>query len=402
MKLKASMFRERVANACEYYFLLRSYLLLIDKFIDMRKYKYAFLLVFVLIIIGIWKLTSNPNGENTIEKITSLNNLNRENSNNNNKVSDGTVAYEIKNIKAITSENYYSTPSFSPDGKKIAITNLNFKGIIVEDIADGTKKKITEDEGAGFRYSWSPDSKAITYLSRKNINGEAINIIKIVEIDNGKAFDLTSPGIGASMPTFTQSNEVIYSFKGTLIKRKWSNGTIGNEEIIAENVPANIIIPSPKNDKLVIEDDNGIKIIDIDGKNKKTLVKNGENNFACDAKVSLDGSKVLYANTVGSKGHLFVYEINNEKITDLGEGIFGQWLLDGRIIYCITMDDGNVNTASELYIINIDGTGKKKITDTPNQIEIQPTVSSDCKSIVFRDDKSGIIYIGELKTIVKN
>lgn len=352
------------------------------------------ILFLIAITIGILLIIILPKGEKIDNKITQDFDLNLKDSIK--EVNQVNISFEIKNIKPITSENYYSSPSFSPDGKNIAFTNLNLKGIYVENIADETKKKITEDEGAGFRFSWSPDSKAITYLSRKNVNGDAINIIKIVEIDNGKTFELTTPGIGASMPSFTQSNEVIYSYKGTLIKRKWSDGIIGNEEVIADNVPANIIIPSPKNDKLVIEDDNGIKLIDINGKNKKTIINNGENDFACDAKVSFDGRKVLYANTVGSKGHLFVYEINNENITDLGEGIFGQWLPDGRIIYCIIMDDGNVNNASELYIINMDGTNKKKITDTPNQIEIQPTISTDGKSIVFRDDKSGKTYIGEL------
>lgn len=364
------------------------------------KYVLLILLIFVLIVTGVKTLI--PTGKNIIDQFTQLGKLNIKDSISSHQIIQSRTRYEIKDLKAITSSNNYASPTFSPDGKIIAITNLNFKGITVKNIGDSTIKTITEDEGAGFRFSWSPDSKAITYLLRKNIDGQPINVIKIVEVKNGKTFELTSPGIGASMPSFTQSNEVIYSFKGTLIKRKWSDGTIGNEDVIAENVPANILIPSPMNDKMVIEDDNGIKIIDIDGTNKTTIVNNGENDFACDAKVSLDGRKVLYANTVGSKGHLFVYEINNKKITDLGEGIFGQWLPDGRIIYCITMDDGNVITASELYIINIDGTGKNKITDTPNQIEIQPTISTDCKSIVFRDDKSGTIYIGELKTIVKN
>ncbi len=76
------------------------------------------------------------------------------------------------------------------------------------------------------------------------------------------------------MPSFTQSNEIIYSYKGKLIKRKWKDGMVGNEEIIAENVPANIIIPCYNRDKLIIEDDEGIKIMDKYGKGVKTIIKN--------------------------------------------------------------------------------------------------------------------------------
>jgi Tol biopolymer transport system component len=309
--------------------------------------------------------------------------------------------YEIKNIITLTFENYYCSPIFSPDGKKIAFTNLNSKGLFIENVLNKTQKKISDDDGAGFRFSWSPDSKKIVYLSRKAINGVPDFTIKLLDIETGKLTDLTVGGIGASMPAFTASKDVIYSYKGTLIKRRIINGTIGKEEIIVENVPANIIIPSPKNDKLVIEDDNGIKIIDIDGKNKKNVIKNGENDFACDAKFSLDGRNVMYANTVGNKGHLFVYVIKSGNITDLGEGINGQWLPDGRIIYCIASDNGRIITSSDLYTINSDGTDKIKITNTLNLIEIQPTLSPDYNSIVFRDDKTGSIYLADLITMQK-
>lgn len=365
----------------------------------MKRAKYVVLLLLVFILIAIGIIILFPKTENIVDKRTTLNNLYQKDSINNIKVNEKSINYEIINLKAITSENDYSSPIFSPDGKKIAITNSNFKGITVKNMEDGTKKRITEDEGAGFRFSWSPDSKAITYLSRTYVKGESINIIKIVEIDNGNAFKLTTPGIGASMPTFIQSNEVIYSYKGTLIKRKWSNGTISNEEILAENIPANIINPSPKKDKLIIEDDEGIKIMDNHGENRKIIVKNGDKDFACDSKVSFDGNKVLFANNIGSIGHLFIYDITNKMLIDIGEGYFGQWLTNGKIIYCITYNDGNVITSSEIFIINSDGSGKKKITNTQDQIEIQPSVSPDGKSIAYRDDKTGKIYYGILEII---
>jgi len=362
----------------------------------MKRFKYILLLILILIAIGIGIKFLIPKWKNTGLGITPLKNFNQYDSININKVKQERSAYEIRNIRAITSENYYTAPVWSPDGEKIAITNLNFKGIIIENINDRTQKRITDDEGAGFRFSWSPNSRAITYLSRKIINGEAINIIKIVEIDNGRTFELTSPGIGASMPTFTQSNEVIYSYKGTLIKRNWSDGAIGNEEIIAENVPANIIVPSPKDNVLVIEDDKGIKIININGSNLKSVIINGLNEFAHMAEVSFSGNKVLFFNNVGSITHMFIYDIKSEKTKDLGKGYFGHWLADGRVMYCKIEDDGIRNIKSDIFIIKEDGTSEEKITHTEDKIEIQPMMSSDGKHITYLEEKSGKIKLGEL------
>lgn len=355
------------------------------------------MLVMITIIIGVMLFVILPKVEKGNIKISQ-----KQNSNTNdtiNKTSQENITYEIKNIKPITKENYYSSPTFSPDGNKIAFTNLNLKGIYIENIADGTKMKITDDEGAGFRFSWSPDSKAITYLSRKNINGEAINSIKVVEIETGKTFELTTPGIGASMPSFTQSNEVIYSFKGALIKRKLNNGIIGEEEIIAENVPANIIIPSPKNDILVVENDEGIVIMNNVGENRKMIVKNGEKEFAFNASFSFDQKKVLYFNNVAATGHMYVYDIRSEGITDLGIGFFGQWLPDNKIVYCITQGNDFEITDSELYVINSDGTQKVAITNTPEIIEMQPCVSFDGKLIAFKNEKDGRIFLFEINEL---
>ncbi len=361
----------------------------------MKKSSYWLWVIVILIVIVVFIKILLPKGKN-INIDSTQNTILKIEDTIQKKVNQENIIYEIKNIKAITSENNFTAPTFSPDGKNIAFTSLNFKGIYIENIADGTKKKITDDEGSGFRFSWSPDGTAITYLARENVNRKVINTIKIVEIDNLKTHELTMPGLGASMPSFTQSNEVIYSFKGTLVKRKWSNGTVGKEEIIANNVPANIIIPSPKGDKLIIEDNDGIKIMDSGGRGIKVIVKNGKNDFANNAKFSFECNKVLFFNNIETVEHMYVYDINSEKLKDLGEGYFGHWLKDSRIIYCIIVNDGLKNIASDLYIINADGSEKKKVTDTADQIEIQPAILPGSNTIVYRNDKNGGIYQGLL------
>ena len=40
-------------------------------------------------------------------------------------------------------------------------------------------------------------------------------------------------------------------------------------------------------------------------------------------------------------------------------------------------------TASDIYVINADGTGKKQLTHTPNHLEIEPRWLPDGTKVVF-------------------
>ena len=71
----------------------------------------------------------------------------------------------------------------------------------------------------------------------------------------------------------------------------------------------------------------------------------------------------------------------------LGNGSFGSWSSDStKIVYAIEDDDGHTITASDLYIINADGTGKKQLTHTPDRLERDPRWSPDGTGVVFYAD----------------
>jgi dipeptidyl aminopeptidase/acylaminoacyl peptidase len=261
-----------------------------------------------------------------------------------------------------------------------------------------------DTQGKLHQWGDTTDSEDIVYRSRKSKdNGLTKYILKSTEISTRGVTDLTTELEWVSIPSYSRTREIMYVHNSKLKQRRKTvdertmEVEISSEENVADNVPANAIVDVPSRDKVVIEDDEGIKIMDRSGKNRKTIIRHGQNNFAVDAKVSPSSSRVLFFNNVGPIGHLYVYELETEKIVDLGEGYFGQWLPDGRIVYCIATNDGYVHTSSDLYVINADGAGKMKITNTSDQIEIQPDVSPDGKSVAYRDDKSGRIYRGALR-----
>ena len=316
---------------------------------------------------------------------------------------------QVSKIVSLTegklANEYFCSPQWSPAGKKIAITKMHYKGIYIIDTDVRVIKTITDDDGAGFRFRWSPDSAEIVYRAKKFINDRPIHILRSAKIETGEITDLTSELDWVSLPCYSKDNMVIYAHTGKLkqqrqiFDKRTMKKTFGIAADVADSVFANAIVEIPAKDKVIIEDGEGIKIMDSTGGNRKTIVKHGQNDFAVDAKPSPDGRQVMFFNNVGSMGHLYIYNLDTEKTADLGEGYFGQWLPDDKIIYCITTNDGHVHTSSEIYIINADSTGKMKITDTIDQIEIELSVSPDGKSIVYRDDKSGNIYLGILDEV---
>ena len=93
-------------------------------------------------------------------------------------------------------------------------------------------------------------------------------------------------------------------------------------------------------------------------------------------------------------GNMFVVNIDGSNLIDLGKGNRPKWSSDSKkIIYMITEDNGHEFTASDIYTINADGTGRVNITNTDAVIEMSPGFSPDGKSIVFENYNEGSIYL---------
>jgi Tol biopolymer transport system component len=161
----------------------------------------------------------------------------------------------------------------------------------------------------------------------------------------------------------------------------------GDDEIFLSNkqknnLTTNNIVTFEKNNKIVI----------------KNLSNNSEQSFEpvkdgqyINLSIAPDGAKIVFE-VVG--GNLFTMNIDGTNLTDIGKGNRPRWSFDSnKIIYMITEDDGHDYTASEIYIINADGTQKINLTNTNDIIEMNPCFAPDGKSIVFDVVNDGSIYL---------
>lgn len=128
------------------------------------------------------------------------------------------------------------------------------------------------------------------------------------------------------------------------------------------------------------------------------------------ARIDVTPEKGLYYNPVispdgksavihkGSEMYLYATD-GSGKIRRLGTGIAASWSADSRFIFYFldTSIDGHEISNSELYVVDICGTDRQRLTYTEDVTEMWPDVAPDGKTIAYADEKTGSIFIARLR-----
>lgn len=265
---------------------------------------------------------------------------------------------------------------YSPDGNKIAYTKTGFQGIWVYNIQSNFSTQITDEAAAGFGYKWSADSKSILSRVAKFEDGKRYNAVKIFNLETNQNLQLTDyRTMMPYLPNWIDGDSKVFlpakDVNLTFVTGKEKNSSIKNN-----------ILAFEKNNKIVVKnlDNNSEKSLDIIKDAKYLNVSS-----------SPDGAKIVFE-VLG--GNMFVVNSNGTNLIDLGNGDNPRWSNDSRkIVYMITEDDGHDFLASDILIVNADGTQKTNLTNTNDLLEMNPTFTPDDKSIVFDLYNDGSIYL---------
>ena len=275
--------------------------------------------------------------------------------------------------QSIDGHNFH--PVFSPDGKTLLTTRVDFNGLSIYDFSSKKFRKITDANGAGYEVRMSNDSRTVFY--RKLDYSREVLDIHSKDLFSGEdkliARDLKElNGISIS------KDQLIYFDQG-----------------IKKTARINVTESTLKS---AVEQDVSISIEDLKiymhRNGSKTLLQpfgiNDENHYVW-ASLSPDKKKVLF--TVGF--HSYICSLDGKNLIKLENIRSPKWLNNQFIIGMRDKDDGHEYTASEIVAIKSDGTGFQQLTNSNKEIKMFPSPSPDGKKIVFHSLK-GKIYLMDL------
>jgi hypothetical protein len=275
-----------------------------------------------------------------------------------------------------TPEDAVMNPIYSPDGLQIAYTKAGYQGIWIFDLQSKATKQITDEAAAGFGYKWSADSKSILSRVAKYEDLKRFNAVKVFNIETGESKQLSDyKTMMPYLPEWADGDSKVY------LPLK------GNDEVYVSGIQKNSIIT---NNLITFEKNNKITVLDFINNSESNLEPIKDAQYI-NLSLSPDKLKIVFE-VMG--GNMFVVNIDGSNLTDLGKGNRPKWSSDSKkIIYMIAEDNGHEFTASDIYTINADGTGRANITSTDGIIEMSPSFSPDGRSIVFENYNEGSIYL---------
>lgn len=272
-------------------------------------------------------------------------------------------------------QNIFLNPKWSPDGKFIALTGTNYKGIWILDAEYGTVTQLTDEHAAGFGYEWSNDSRSILTRVAKFEGVKRYNAVKLFDVSEKTAKILSDYNSNMpDMPKWSADNSSIFFYnKGKLEVYSSGKSTLSKNNPDNKEVFLNI-------DKIITGN-----II----KQEVTTLEPLKGQQYLNLRLSPDRTKIVFE-VYG--GNLYIMNSDGSELTELGKGYRASWSPDSKyVVYMVTEDDGHQYTSSDLFIASADGSIKQQLTFSA-ELEMDPDWSPDGTRIIYTDDKEGAVF----------
>ncbi len=269
-------------------------------------------------------------------------------------ISIANYAQKIDGFEMIPLKGFFTNPLISPNGEHLLLTGEHLKGVYIMDTKTQTVKEITKADGAGYAYSWNPDSETVYYRLKEE--GDYFANAKII------AYNIKT---GIKTGVEVESAKYLPNFKGMA----------NTQNLVSINY-----------ETLQLQVTNS-----KDLKSTNTLTNNDGDYYH--PIVSNSGKKVA----VHKGAEIWIYDLeNNQNPINLGAGIATSWSADDKFIlgYLDESNDGHIINNSELYVFDVENQKRIQVTNTEIISEMYPSMHNDI--IYYADDKSGRILMSKL------
>jgi Tol biopolymer transport system component len=288
------------------------------------------------------------------------------------------------------------SPQWSPDGTKLAFV---YKGNICVANSDGKGeiRKVYVPQDRLWTFNWMNDSSFVVSEKKDWTEPKKGRVEKftIGTVGMNRQMQVTSE---VTLPGYPDGMDFTYLGAPIVLK----DGTVGYYEFHHTAGGETKIFKIVKAGKLQSEEAKKqlyaltipygwgmIWVESVDGTFREKVSK-GDTTWLF-PELSPDGKKLFAKN---HQAEIIVMDLQGNILANLGRGGCVSWSPDSkRIVFCIQEDSEFDIVASELYIINADGTGKLQITNTPNEIETEPVWSPDGTKIACGSHSSSKIFV---------
>lgn len=281
-----------------------------------------------------------------------------------------------KIISLLTNPTPVMQPTWSPEGRGLAFARTGYEGIEMVR-ADGTERRtLLVAPGAGYRFTWSPDGQWIAARVTVEQNGQRRFEVRLVEVATGRV-RVAIPAVADLQPPQWERGESGYRVVALAAGRKLQG------EWHSHKFPG---AAAGRSEALVYYRDGNLWLYPPGEGEHRPLTHGGGLNPVC----SPDRKWIAY-----SRGDtLMIMNPEGTIQRALGEGHHPSWSPDGdKLVFAQMTDDGHQITGSDLYVIQVDGTGLTRLTDTPDRLEVEPAWSPDGRRIAYRLEDRGEIAL---------
>ena len=290
------------------------------------------------------------------------------------------ITFKVVDKKTINlDDQYLIAPQWSPDGNFIAAAGNNYGSIWIYNIKMNKWKKLIEQNGAGWDFDWSPDSKKIAFRANIFNNRRKQTIIKYVDIATGKVRKVVAYNRNFSTPKWITDEWLAF-----LHNDEFKTVSIANNNMTSSalNVPQKNICLLSNAGVYIKKSNQAVKPLDS--------VKGQIFNVS----FSPDGKTILFKRP-GRK--IFTLKENTTKAKLIAEGEMPCWSPSGKfIVFSKTKEDGYKYLSSDIFICDSEGGNERQITRSKDELEMRPDWSPDGKKIAC--DSNGKIILINLET----
>ncbi len=268
-------------------------------------------------------------------------------------------------------------PLWSPDGKFLAFTSANYRGILIWDAAGGEIREINDEIGAGFGMSWGKNGTQLLARVAQYRGFRRYSAVRIFNLTENKTltvvpFQKSLP----DLPRWTAQGNVYYADRKAV------------REVAVSRRKGPQTAASRAHTLFVIQRRALAKQSGVNG--NISQVEKFAGKRIINLSWSPDFTKIVFE-AVG--GNMFIMTADGEDIVDLGPGDRPGWSPDSQAItFMVSTDNGHHFTASDIFIINADGSGRSRITHTDDVLEMNPAWGPAGKSLVYDVPGQGVIY----------